>query len=115
MNFSQAMDAIESGFKTWREKPHNERWWRKIDGTPIPNDLSVNIAEAICSATKSAAATDHEECAPSPSPQTEGQRAAADTFRRDVFKAAECANARFGQWMPQQWLEIFIDEMEKGK
>jgi Lar family restriction alleviation protein len=28
-----------------------------------------------------------------------------------MFQAAERANKRFGKWMPQQWLEIFIDEM----
>lgn len=32
-------------------------------------------------------------------------------FRSEVFHAAERANKKFGQWMPQQWLEIFIGEM----
>jgi len=32
-------------------------------------------------------------------------------FRTQVFQAAERANKRFGQWMPTQWLEIFIGEM----
>jgi len=35
------------------------------------------------------------------------------SFRSEVFQAAERANKRFGQWMPQQWLEIFIGEMMK--
>ncbi len=34
------------GFETWAAKDHNRRWFRKIDGTPIPNDLTVNIAMA---------------------------------------------------------------------
>ena len=34
-------------------------------------------------------------------------------FRTEVFQAAERANARYGQWMPQRWLEIFIGEMMK--
>jgi hypothetical protein len=33
------------------------------------------------------------------------------SFRSEVFQAAERANKRCGQWMPQQWLEIFIGEM----
>jgi hypothetical protein len=47
MDLMQAMDIVQEGFRIWREKPHNAKWWSRIDGTPIPNDLSVNIAEAI--------------------------------------------------------------------
>jgi hypothetical protein len=32
-------------------------------------------------------------------------------FRTQVFHAAERASKRFGQRMPQRWLEIFIGEM----
>ena len=48
MNFMQAMDIVEEGFRIWRGKEHNAKWWKRIDGTPIPNDLAVNIAEAMC-------------------------------------------------------------------
>ena len=48
MDFITAMNIVEEGFRVWREKPHNAKWWRRIDGTPIPNDLAVNIAEAMC-------------------------------------------------------------------
>lgn len=48
MTFTRAMDIAERGFKTWRSKPHNAKWFKRIDGTPIPNDLLVNIAEAFC-------------------------------------------------------------------
>ncbi len=34
-------------------------------------------------------------------------------FRAQVFRAAERTNQRYGQWMPQQWLEIFVGEMMK--
>ena len=51
MNFMQAMDIVEEGFRIWREKEHNAKWWKLIDGTPIPNDLAVSIAEAICRAS----------------------------------------------------------------
>jgi hypothetical protein len=50
MNFLEAMNIVDSGFDTWKDKPHNAKWYAKIDGTPIPNDLKVNIAEAICHA-----------------------------------------------------------------
>jgi len=45
---------------------------------------------------------------PQPAPETK-----TPSFRSEVFQAAERANKRFGQWMPQQWLEIFIGEMMK--
>ena len=45
--FSAALDICNEGLRRWREKPHNAKWWRRIDGTPIPNDLMVNIADAM--------------------------------------------------------------------
>lgn len=48
MNFSEAMRICEEGFNNWKEKEHNQKWFKKIDGTPIPNDLLVNIALAFC-------------------------------------------------------------------
>ena len=44
--FTEAMKVCEEGLREWREKPHNKRWWNRIDGTPIPNDLLCCIAEA---------------------------------------------------------------------
>jgi hypothetical protein len=52
MDFVEAMKAAEAGLSTWREKPHNAKWWSRIDGTPIPNDLLVNIAEAVRDASQ---------------------------------------------------------------
>ena len=46
MTFTKAIAIAQRGLETWKAKPHNARWWRRIDGTPIPNDLLVNIAEA---------------------------------------------------------------------
>lgn len=34
------------GFEIWKAKSHNKKWFRRIDGTPIPNDLIVCIAGA---------------------------------------------------------------------
>lgn len=48
ISFSDAMEIAEDGLRRWREKDHNAKWWRKIDGTPIPNDLLVNIAQSMC-------------------------------------------------------------------
>ncbi len=48
VSFLEAMNIVEHGFDTWKDKPHNAKWYSRIDGTPIPNDLKVNIAEAIC-------------------------------------------------------------------
>lgn len=48
MNFVEAMTAAQAGYDTWAAKPHNKKWAKMIYHTPIPNDLLVNIAEAIC-------------------------------------------------------------------
>lgn len=53
MTFSEAFEIIEEGFNEWKNKEHNKRWWKKIDGTPIPNDLKVNIAMAFAKRDKS--------------------------------------------------------------
>ena len=39
-----AIQVAQRGFQKWAEQPHNKRWFRKIDGTPIPNDVTVTIA-----------------------------------------------------------------------
>jgi hypothetical protein len=36
----------QRGFAVWAAKPHNAKWFKRIDGTPIPNDLCVCIADA---------------------------------------------------------------------
>ncbi len=52
LGLGDAMKIAELGFKNWAEKPHNARWFRKIDGTPISNDLPINIAEAFVDALR---------------------------------------------------------------
>ncbi len=47
LNFVEALEACKRGLEAWRDEPHNAKWWRRIDGTPIPNDLLSNIAEII--------------------------------------------------------------------
>ena len=48
--------VAQSGFETWKVKPHNARWFRKIDGTPIPNDLTICIGEAFAERFRTLAA-----------------------------------------------------------
>lgn len=60
MNLISLMKAVEAGFKAWKDKPHNAKWARHIDGTPIENDLTVCIAEAVMA--------DLEESCQHPSP-----------------------------------------------
>jgi hypothetical protein len=47
LGFVEALDACQRGLALWRDKPHNFKWWNRIDGTPIPNDLLVCIAEIL--------------------------------------------------------------------
>src|SRR5258708_15624819 len=46
MPLGKAMDLARKGFIVWSAKSHNAKWVRKIEGTPIANDLIVCIAEA---------------------------------------------------------------------
>ena len=48
--------TAQQGFKAWKAKPHNARWFRKIDGTPIPNDLTICIGEAFAARIRALAA-----------------------------------------------------------
>lgn len=50
MDFHEALTIATAGFNSWAAKPHNKRWFARIDGTPIPNDLRVCVAEAFVAA-----------------------------------------------------------------
>lgn len=41
------LDDVQRGYDAWAAKPHNAKWVRRIDGTPIANDIVVNIFEAV--------------------------------------------------------------------
>ena len=47
IGYMEAMSFAKRGFDDWAAKDHNEKWVRLIDGTPIENDLLVNIAVAL--------------------------------------------------------------------
>ena len=46
----EALSCVSVGYETWASKPYNAKWVRRIDGTPIQNDLLVNIQQAILAA-----------------------------------------------------------------
>lgn len=46
-DFVRALKLVELGFEQWKDKPPNAKWFKRIDGTPIPNDLCVCIAETL--------------------------------------------------------------------
>lgn len=46
IGFSEALKVCDIGFTNWKLKEHNKKWFKRIDGTPIPNDLLCCIAEA---------------------------------------------------------------------
>ncbi|WP_028732126.1 hypothetical protein [Rhizobium leguminosarum] len=42
-----SLNDVQRGYERWAAKPHNAKWVRKIDHTPIANDIVVNIFEAL--------------------------------------------------------------------
>lgn len=50
MNFIEALKVANGVLETYkREQP---KWWARMDGTPILNDLAVRMAEAFVAATQ---------------------------------------------------------------
>ncbi len=45
--------TVQAGFDRWAAKPHNAKWVRKLDGTPIANDIVINIFEELKAAADS--------------------------------------------------------------
>lgn len=46
MNFVEALKVAEAVFETY--KYDQPKWWKRMDGTPILNDVAVRMAEAFC-------------------------------------------------------------------
>ena len=63
---------------------------------------SVSLAEAIASISLTAAPASGE-----------GADAIEALDKALAGKAAELANKRFGQWMPERWLYLFVEEYNK--
>lgn len=47
LQFVNILNLAHEGYEVWAAKPHNKKWHKKIDSTPIKNDLPVIIAEHI--------------------------------------------------------------------
>ena len=44
----------------------------------------------------------------------QAERQGDNTIQRDkIYRAAERSNTRFGQWIPERWVNIFVEEMSK--
>ncbi len=41
------LEDVQRGYDRWAAKAHNAKWVRKIDGTPIANDIVVNIFDEV--------------------------------------------------------------------
>lgn len=52
-DFTDAMRLIDEGWNNWAAKEHNRKWSRRVEGTPIRNDLTCSIAHAIIDAQQS--------------------------------------------------------------
>jgi hypothetical protein len=42
-----SLEDVQRGYDAWAAKPHNAKWVRRINGTPIPNDLMICILSAL--------------------------------------------------------------------
>ncbi|GAC1042313.1 hypothetical protein [Rhizobium sp. No.120] len=38
---------VQRGYDDWAAQPHNKKWVKRLDGTPIANDIVVRIFEAL--------------------------------------------------------------------
>lgn len=43
-------EAVQKGFDEWAAKTHNKKWAKRVDGTPIPNDVVMCIQTAVARA-----------------------------------------------------------------
>lgn len=55
LSFFHIGNLVWQGLQDWKAKGWNAKWWKRIDGTPIPNDLTVCIAERISKELRAAA------------------------------------------------------------
>lgn len=58
--------AVMRGFNDWEENPHNKKWRKRIDGTPIGNDLLVSITASVYAELRDVLAEFAAVCASTP-------------------------------------------------
>jgi hypothetical protein len=56
------LQDVQRGYDDWAAQPHNKKWVRKIDGTPIANDIVVRIFTALSASPSDAER--HESAVP---------------------------------------------------
>jgi hypothetical protein len=74
-DLAETMDWVGQGLDVW--KIRRPKWWKRIDGTPIPNDLTVVIAEVLTVRLR-------EKAAAPPATQTGEVRKAAQRVRQGM-------------------------------
>ena len=47
LDYTTLLTAASRGYTMWAMKPHNKRWAKMLDGTPIVNDLLVCVCNEI--------------------------------------------------------------------
>lgn len=47
LSWVSILEHAKEGMEEWASKPANRKWWRRIDGTPTPNDLMICVSKAI--------------------------------------------------------------------
>lgn len=75
-------------------------------------DLGIVLNNAVDEADRALSAAPGEPCAGKPQRGVHGGDNPSEWHAR-IFRASERANHRFGQWMPQRWIEMFIEEMNR--
>jgi hypothetical protein len=57
-NYLVIEKRVQSAITEWSEKPHNRKWFKKVEGTPILNDLLVTITAALAAGPDTRGSTD---------------------------------------------------------
>jgi predicted HAD superfamily phosphohydrolase YqeG len=47
VSFTEILKVVNFGYSKWASKPHNHKLSKKLEGTPAPNDMAVNITDEI--------------------------------------------------------------------
>ncbi len=86
------LQDVQRGFEAWAAKPHNAKWVRRLDGTPIANDVVVNIFEAMKGRLSSSPAASDVLAERQRQIEVEGWTAEFDDGYRDneLARAAAC-------------------------
>lgn len=88
-------DTVFAGYREWAAKPHNAKWVRKIDGTPIPNDLPVCIFNALKEAG----------FAPSPAPVPDAGKGGGEVAAAYTDDALAAVHIDFLDAKADGWME----------